>query len=80
MDNKFLRALQSRKFWAAIVGLVAILWTAYQSGSALDPDTVVNAILGIVAAYIAAVAWEDGKHAEAVSNMLYPAPLKEDEE
>lgn len=72
MQNKFTRALQSRKFWAAVVGLVAILWTAYQSGSALDPDTVVNAILGIVAAYIAATAWEDGKQAEMLGNMIYP--------
>lgn len=69
-DNKFLRALQSRKFWAAIVGFVSILWVAYQSGSALDPDTVINAILGIVAAYIAATAWEDGKQAEAVGKMV----------
>ncbi len=68
-ENKFLRALQSRKLWAALVGFVAILWTAWQSGSALDPDTVINAILGIVAAYIAATAWEDGKQAEAVGRI-----------
>lgn len=43
-DNKFIWVLRSRKFWAAVVGFVAILWTAYQSGSALDPDTIVNAI------------------------------------
>lgn len=64
-DNKFIRALQSRKVWAAIVGLVAILWTAYQSGVALDPDTVVTAIMGIVGAYIAATAYEDSQHAKA---------------
>lgn len=68
-ENKFLRALQSRKLWAAIVGFVSILWVAYQSGNSLDPDTVINAILGIVAAYIAATAWEDGKQAEAVATM-----------
>lgn len=66
-ESKLLRALQSRKLWAAIVGFVSILWVAYQSGNALDPDTVVNAILGIVAAYIAATAWEDGKAAEALA-------------
>jgi hypothetical protein len=68
-DNKFVRALQSRKLWAAIVGFVSILWVAYQSGTTLDPDTVINAILGIVAAYIAATAYEDGKQAEAVGRM-----------
>lgn len=68
-ENKFIQALQSRKVWAAVVGFVSILWVAYQSGTSLDPETVVNAILGIVAAYIAATAWEDGKHAEAAGNI-----------
>lgn len=66
-ESKLIRALQSRKLWAAIIGLVSILWVAYQSGAAIDPDTVVNAILGIVAAYIGATAWEDGKAAEAMA-------------
>lgn len=69
-DNKFARALQSRKFWAAVVGLVSIVWVAYQSGTAIDPNTVVNAILGIVAAYMGATAYEDGKQAEAVGRMV----------
>lgn len=80
MQNKLLRTLQSRKFWAAVIGLVAILWTSYQSGSALDPDTVISAILGIVAAYIAATAYEDGKTAEMMGSMVYPEPLDEDDE
>lgn len=68
-ENKLLRALQSRKLWAAIVGFISILWVSYQSGNTLDPDTVINAILGIVAAYIAATAWEDGKVAEAAGRV-----------
>lgn len=68
-ENKLLRALQSRKLWAAIIGFVSILWVSYQSGSALDPNTVINAILGIVAAYIGATAWEDGKQAEAAGRI-----------
>ena len=68
-ENKLLWVLQSRKFWAAVVGFVTILWVAYQSGAALDPNTVVNAILGIVAAYIGATAWEDGKHTEAAGKL-----------
>lgn len=68
-ENKLLRVLQSRKFWAAIFGFISILWVSYQSGNTLDPDTVINAILGIVAAYIAATAWEDGKVAEAAGRV-----------
>lgn len=59
-ENKILWVLQSRKFWAAVVGLVAIFYTAWQSGGGVDPDTIVNAILGIVAAFIGATALEDG--------------------
>lgn len=59
-QSKLTRLLTSRKLWAAIVGFVAILWTAYQSGTGLDPDTVVNAIMGIVMAYLGATALEDG--------------------
>lgn len=61
--------LQSRKFWSAVVGFVAIVVVALRSGSALDPNTVVNAILGIVAAYMGATAWEDGKRHEAEAVM-----------
>lgn len=68
-ESKILRALQSRKLWAAIIGFISILWVSYQSGNTLDPDTVINAILGIVAAYIAATAWEDGKQVEAAGRM-----------
>lgn len=68
-QNKILWVLQSRKFWAAVIGFVSILWVSYQSGAQLDPDTVINAILGIVAAYIAATAWEDGKQAEAAGRI-----------
>lgn len=62
--NKLMRVLQSRKFWAAAIGLVLILVTAWGQ----DPfptDAVVTAILGVVGAYIAATAWEDGKYADA---------------
>lgn len=59
-ENKIMWVLQSRKFWAAVIGLGAIFYTAWQSGGGVDPDTVVNAILGIVAAFIGATALEDG--------------------
>lgn len=67
-DNKFVWVLQSRKFWAALIGLVLILVTTWGQ----DPyptDAVVTAIMGVVGAYVAAVAWEDGKHAEAAGRI-----------
>jgi hypothetical protein len=56
----------SRKLWAAIVGLVFILVNAWLNQTQVDPDTVTNAIMGIIAAYMASTAWEDGKKAEAL--------------
>lgn len=66
--------LQSRKFWSAVVGFLAIVIVAWRSGAALDPNTVVNAILGIVAAYMGATAWEDGKRNEAAA-VIAAAPV-----
>ena len=57
--------LQSRKVWAAIVGLLLIFVNAFLNESQVDPDTVTNAIMGVVAALMASIAWEDGKKAEA---------------
>jgi hypothetical protein len=59
------KMLQSRKVWAAIVGLIVILANAYLNQEQVDPDTVTNAVMGIVAALVASIAWEDGKKAEA---------------
>lgn len=56
---------QSRKLWAAIVGLIFILVNAWLNQTQVDPDTVTNAIMGVVAAYMASTAYEDGKKAEA---------------
>lgn len=67
-DNKFVRVLQSRKFWAAVVGLVLILLSTWGQ----DPyptDAVVTAIMGVVGAYVASVAYEDGKQAEAAGQI-----------
>lgn len=56
---------QSRKLWAAIVGLILVIVNALLNGEQIDPDAVTNAIMGIVAAYMAATAWEDGQKAKA---------------
>lgn len=59
------KVLQSRKLWAAVVGLVFIVVNAALNQQQIDPDTVTNAVMGIVAAYMASVAWEDGQKAKA---------------
>jgi hypothetical protein len=63
-NNKLLWVLQSRKFWASVIGLILVI-VANWNVEPYPTDTVVTAIMGIVAAYVAAVAWEDGKHIEA---------------
>lgn len=57
--------LKSRKVWAAIVGLVLIFVNAYLNQQQVDPDTVTNAVMGIVAALMASIAWEDSQKARA---------------
>lgn len=64
-DNKFLWVLQSRKFWAAVVGLVFIVVNAALNQQQIDPNTVTNAVMAIVAAYIGATAYEDSQQAKA---------------
>lgn len=68
MDSKLKWVLQSRKFWASAVGLALILITAWGQ----DPyptDMVVTAIMGVIAAFVAATAYEDGKQAEAAGRI-----------
>lgn len=62
------KVLQSRKLWAAVIGLVFIVVNAALNQQQIDPDTVTNAVMGIIAAYIAATAYEDGQKAKASDN------------
>ena len=60
--------LLSRKFWMALIGLVLILVTAWNQ----DPyptDAVVTAIMGVVAAFIGATAWEDSSRNKAAGEI-----------
>ncbi len=60
MENKFLALLKSRKFWAAILGIVGVILTDLLG---LDPDTaelITQAIMAIVGTYIIGTALEDG--------------------
>lgn len=50
---------RSRKFWAALIGLVAVLYTAYTQQD-LPTEDLVNAIMTIIGVYIGSVAVEDG--------------------
>lgn len=59
--------LLSRKFWMAVIGLIMVVVTAWGQ----DPyptDSVVTAIMGVVAAYIGSVALEDGMSKQAEAN------------
>jgi hypothetical protein len=57
--------LQSRKVWAAIIGLIFIVVNAALNQEQIDPNTVTNAVMGIVAALMASIAVEDGMKAQA---------------
>lgn len=49
----------SRKLRAAAVALLSIIVTALLTREAIDPNTLVNAIVLLASAYMGAVAWED---------------------
>lgn len=51
--------LKSRKFWAALIGLVMVIVKAYQPDFPISEDQMVSLIYVLVA-YILGVAVEDG--------------------
>ena len=57
--DKLHALLQSRKFWAALVGLVLVIVRAYRPDFPLSDDQVANLVY-VLAAYILGVALEDG--------------------
>jgi len=59
--DKLLALLKSRKFWAAVVGLV-FLFVGSRAG--IDLETLIGAVVVIVA-YILGVALEDGLRARS---------------
>jgi len=57
MDNKFLKLLQSRKFWAAVV---ALLFVFLGGRAGIDQEQLVLAV-GTLIAYVLGVGLEDSK-------------------
>lgn len=51
--------LSSRKFWAALIGLILMILKAYQPEFPLDAEPLAG-ILAVLAAYILGTALEDG--------------------
>jgi len=58
--DKFKQLLGSRKFWAAILGVVGVLLVDVAGLSPESAELVTNAIMAIIAAYILGTAVEDG--------------------
>jgi hypothetical protein len=53
-----MHVLKSRKFWASLVGLAAVI-VLYASGQVLDEETIVNAIVAITGIFVGSTAIED---------------------
>ncbi len=60
--NKWKMLLASRKFWAAVVGLAAILIKNWLPDFPMDAEVISN-MIAVIAAYILGVALEDGMRA-----------------
>lgn len=56
---------RSRKLRAAAVALFTIVMTALLNREAIDPNTLINAIVLLAGAYMGTVAWEDTQNARA---------------
>lgn len=59
----------SRKLRAAAVALLSIVVTAVLSREVIDPNTLINAIVALAAAYMGAVAWEDVSARQAAAKV-----------
>ncbi len=62
MDHKFLVLLRSRKFWAALTGLVLVITRAFLPDFPLEDEQVIS-VVWVIAAYILGTGLEDGLRA-----------------
>jgi len=56
--------LSSRKFWAALVGLIIMMVKVWYPDSPIDPDQLAG-IIAILVTYILGTALEDGLRADS---------------
>lgn len=61
IGRSFVLRLTSRRFWAFIAGLAAVIVTTMQTSP--DPRFTLLAVVGAVAAYIAGESYTDGRRA-----------------
>jgi hypothetical protein len=72
-QSKWMYILQSRKLWASVIGLVLVLVASWGQ----DPfptETIITAIVAVVAAYVGATALEDGLTARDTTSTKISAP------
>lgn len=62
MDENTKQLLTSRKFWAAVIGLVVVVIAAYMPGLQLDVEHAAE-LIAVVAAYIVGVGLDPGANA-----------------
>lgn len=67
--------LQSRKFWATLIGLILMVVTAIANKQPIDVNTLVNGIVVLVGIYVGATALEDGltKHNAGQTTVSTPS-------
>ena len=58
--DKFIALLKSRKFWAAVLGVVGVILVDVAGLDAASAELIVQAIMAIAAAFILGTALEDG--------------------
>ncbi len=62
MNNKLLDLVRSRKFWAALIGLLMVIVRAFAPDFPLE-DEQISAMVWVLVAYILGTGLEDGLRA-----------------
>ncbi len=66
VPNKFLALLKSRKFWAALIGVVVMVVKQYEPNFPLSEEQITNLVM-VVIAYIIGTSLEDGLRSKPVN-------------
>lgn len=78
MKNKLLQLMSSRKFWAALVGLILVIVKAFYPDFPVDEEQLTSVIY-VLSAYILGVAVEDGFSKSPRVVRTVRAPLRREE-